>query len=62
MSDNSFVIGKSRLKLNVGVQDNLRKEFGNPEDPSETELYFDLKTVNYNLQWRLPEFITSKPQ
>jgi iron complex outermembrane receptor protein len=55
MSDNSFVIGESRLKLNVGFQNNLRKEFGNPEDPSETELYFDLKTVNYNLQWRLPE-------
>ena len=55
MSDNSFVFGASRLKLNVGYQDNLRKEFGNPEDEEETELFFDLKTINYNLQWRLPE-------
>lgn len=55
MSDNSFNIGKSRLKLNVGFQNNLRKEFGNPEDLTETELFFDLKTTNYNLQWRIPE-------
>ena len=55
MSDNSFGIGKSRLKLNIGFQNNLRKEFGNPEDPSEKELFFDLKTGSYNLQWRLPE-------
>ncbi len=55
MSDNSFVVGASRLKLNVGYQENLRKEFGNPEDEAETELLFDLKTINYNLQWRLPE-------
>jgi iron complex outermembrane recepter protein len=55
MSDNNFNIGKSRLKATVGYQDNLRKEFGNPEDPNETELAFDLKTLDYNLQWRLGE-------
>ena len=26
-----------------------------PEDPEEKELFFDLKTINYNLQWQLPE-------
>lgn len=55
MLDNSFIAGKSRLKLNIGFQNNLRKEFGNAEDPSETALFFDLKTWSYNLQWRLPE-------
>jgi len=55
MLDNSFVTGKSRLKLNLGFQHNLRKEFGNAEDPAETALFFDLKTWSYNLQWRLPE-------
>jgi iron complex outermembrane receptor protein len=55
VSDNSFAVGNSRLKLNAGFQNNLRKELGNPEDPSEAELYFDLKTFNYNLQWVLPE-------
>ncbi len=53
--DNNFNIGKSRLKVNVGYQNNLRSEFGNPEDPSEKELAFDLKTTSYSVQWRLPE-------
>jgi iron complex outermembrane receptor protein len=55
MTDNSFRVGQSRLKLNVGFQNNLRKEFGNAEDTDKTELFFDLKTVNYNVQWRFPE-------
>ncbi|HEX2630930.1 MAG TPA: TonB-dependent receptor, partial [Chitinophagaceae bacterium] len=55
ISDNNFVIGKNRLKVNIGYQNNLRKEYGNPEDPSELELFFDLKTINYNLQWQLPK-------
>ena len=55
VSDNSFSIGKSRLKVNLAYQQNLRTEYGNPEDPSEKELFFDLATVNYNFQWQLPE-------
>lgn len=53
--DNNFILGGSRLKLNVGWQHNRRKEFGEPEDPAAEELYFDLKTLNYSLQWKLPE-------
>lgn len=55
VSDNSFAINKSRLKINLGFQDNQRQEFGNPEDPSEKGLFFDLKTFSYNMQWQLPE-------
>jgi|CXWL01.1.fsa_nt_gi iron complex outermembrane receptor protein len=53
--DNNFAIKKSRLKINLGYQDNLRQEFGNPENPERKELFFDLKTINYNVQWQLPE-------
>jgi iron complex outermembrane receptor protein len=55
ISDNNFSINKSRLKLNVGFQNNLRKEFGNPQDESEAALFFDLKTLSYNIQLVLPE-------
>ena len=55
ISDNNFVINKSRLKVNLGYQNNLRQEFGNAEVPGEKSLFFDLKTFNYNLQWQLPE-------
>ena len=56
VSDNNFAIGKNRLKLNLAYQNNLRREYGNPEDPGEEELFFDLKTFNYNIQWQLPEW------
>ncbi len=55
VSDNSFNIGKSRLKLNLGFQENVRREFGNPEEPGEEELHFNLQTLSYNLQWQFPE-------
>ena len=55
ITDNSFNIGSSRLKINAGYQNNLRKEFGNAEAPDETELAFDLKTGSYNVQWLFPE-------
>lgn len=53
--DNSFSAGQSRLKLNVGYQQNLRQEYGNPTNALEKSLAFDLKTFNYHLQWQLPE-------
>jgi len=55
ISDNALTVGRSRLKFNLGYQKNLRKEYGNPEDPNEEELFFDLATLSYNLQWQLPQ-------
>lgn len=55
VADNSVQIGKSRLKFSLGVQQNKRREYGEAEAPDEEELFFDLKTVNYNFQWQVPE-------
>lgn len=54
-SDNNFVLGRGRLKMNLGFQNNQRKEFANPEDENEYELFFDLNSVTYNVQYVLPE-------
>ncbi|TCZ73679.1 TonB-dependent receptor [Flaviaesturariibacter aridisoli] len=54
-SDNSFRAGHSRIKLNLGYQQNIRREFGDAEAPKEASLHFDLRTLSYNLQWHLPE-------
>jgi iron complex outermembrane receptor protein len=54
-TDNSFNIGKDRLTLLLGYQRNQRQEFGNVLEPDEKELYFDLNTVNYNLQYHFAE-------
>ena len=53
--DNSFNVGKNRLVFNVGYQRNQRKEFANVLDPGEAELFFDLNTVDYNLQFQFAE-------
>ena len=55
ISDNNFVLNKSRLKLNLAYQQNIRQEHGNPEDPAEKELFFDLRTFSYAVQLQLPE-------
>lgn len=54
-TDNSFKIGRARLTFVLGYQRNQRQEFGNVLDPREKELFFDLKTVNYNVQYHFAE-------
>ncbi|SNR76234.1 TonB-dependent receptor [Hymenobacter mucosus] len=54
-TDNNFILGQHRLTLNVGWQQNLRREFGNPMDYYERSLFFQLRTVDYALRWFLPE-------
>jgi iron complex outermembrane recepter protein len=55
ISDNSFKAGNGRVSLNLGWQRNQRKEFGNPDDPQEKELYFDLKTFNYSTAYHFDD-------
>ena len=56
-TDNSFILGDrgARLALQVNYQQNLRREFGNVLDPAETNLYFQLRTLDYTLRYYLPE-------
>ncbi len=54
-SDNNIAVGAGRLALNLGFQRNQRKELGDPDAPTIPELYFDLKTMNYNVQYHAAE-------
>ena len=56
-TDNNFILGENgaRLTLQVSYQQNLRREYGNVFDPTETSLYFQLRTVDYSLRYFLPE-------
>ena len=54
-SDNNFVVGGGRATVNLGYQDNKRREFGEDARPDLPDLYFDLKTFNYSLQYHLTE-------
>ncbi|HVE60357.1 MAG TPA: TonB-dependent receptor, partial [Chitinophagaceae bacterium] len=47
--------GKDRVTFVLGYQSNKRQEFGNVLDASEKELFFDLRTINYNLLYHFSE-------
>jgi iron complex outermembrane recepter protein len=53
--DNHINIGVNHLSVNLGYQRNQRMEFGNVLDPGEKELYFDLHTINYHVQYHLAD-------
>lgn len=55
VSDNSLRIGKDRITAVFGFQRNERMEYGNVLQPEERELYFDLYSINYNLQYHFAE-------
>lgn len=55
ISDNSFKAGSGRVSLNLGWQRNQRQEYGNPDAPKVNDLYFDLKTFNYNAIYHFNE-------
>ncbi|MDP4239158.1 MAG: TonB-dependent receptor [Bacteroidota bacterium] len=53
--DNSIMIGEGSLKATVGYQQNRRQEFDDVLNPSQYGLYFQLHTITYDLNYRLPE-------
>ena len=53
--NNNLILGSSSLKLTLGFQQNRRQEFGDIISPDQYELYFLLNTLNYNLQFVLPQ-------
>ncbi len=54
-TDNSIKTGNGKITFNLGYQQNQREEFGNVDDPSERELFFDLKTFTYTAQYHFAE-------
>ncbi len=54
-SDNNISLGKDRIAVNVGYQHNQRKEFGDPAAFKTPDLYFDLQTITYSVQYNASE-------
>lgn len=50
-SNNYFILRKGTMNADLGFQNNKRKEFGDPTNPKDIALYFDLNTFNYNLRY-----------
>ncbi|HNK29357.1 MAG TPA: TonB-dependent receptor, partial [Ferruginibacter sp.] len=54
-TDNNIRLGRNNLTFNIGFQQNRREEFGNPDDPNERSLFFDLRTITYTAQFHIAE-------
>ena len=55
LSNNYFILGKGTINLDLGYQNNKRKEFGDVLKPNDKALFFDLNTFNYNFRYNLAE-------
>jgi len=55
---NNFILGNSRLGVNLGFQRSVRREFSHPEAPYQdvAGLYLQLNTYSYDVKYYLPEF------
>lgn len=53
--NNNFLIGNGSLKATAAYQQNRRQEFADILAPEDYELYFQLHTLNYDIQYILPE-------
>ena len=49
--NNYFVLNKGTINLDLGIQNNTRKEFGDVLNPNDKALFFDLTTLNYNARY-----------
>jgi iron complex outermembrane recepter protein len=56
-STNYFIMGKSKLGLTLGYQENIRREFSHPQYPTLPGLYLDLKTFTYDAKYSFPELL-----
>ena len=54
-SNNYFLLKKGTINADFGFQNNKRKEFGDPTNPNDKALFFDLNTFNYNIRYNLNE-------
>ncbi len=54
-SSSNFIIGRSKLNLNLGVQQSSRREFSHPLYPDVAGLYLVLKVFSYDIKFHLPD-------
>ena len=55
LSNNNFILKKGSLNIDLGYQNNKRKEFGDVLNPNDKALFFDLTTLNYNIKYNFEE-------
>ena len=60
-SSNNFILKNTKLRLIMGYQENIRREYSHPEAATIPGLYLDLKTFTYDIKFYLPEILGWEP-
>jgi iron complex outermembrane recepter protein len=60
-TDNNFTLGDNKLSINIAFQQNKREEFGDIDNPTKQNLFFDLKTVTHTALLHIKEVKGWKP-
>lgn len=55
ISTSNFIVGDGKLGINLGYQENIRREFSHPQAPDIAGLYLVLNTYTYDIKYYLPE-------
>ena len=55
---NHYNFGQSTLDMNIGLQQNSRKEYSHPTAPAQPGLSVTLNTLNYDVKYLLPPVLT----
>jgi iron complex outermembrane recepter protein len=55
LTNNYFILKKGTINLDLGFQNNKRREFGDAKNPNDTALFFDLTSINFNLRYNFNE-------
>ncbi|HEX5026502.1 MAG TPA: TonB-dependent receptor, partial [Agriterribacter sp.] len=53
-ADNRFNVGDGKISLNIGFQNNKRKEYADVFNANTPNLYFNLNTITYTAQYHIP--------
>ncbi len=53
ISNNHFVLKHGTFDVDLGFQNNKRREYGDVLNPDNTALYFDLSTFNYSVRYNI---------
>jgi iron complex outermembrane receptor protein len=60
-SDNLYKFGESDVKVFLGGEQNIRREYDHPTDPDQAGEYIVLNTLDYGLRYNAPSIFNIEP-
>lgn len=56
-ADEFYHLGESDIKAVIGYEQNIRREYNHPTDPTQAGEYIVLNTIDYGLRYNAPSFL-----